>query len=65
MQEGVKWDYFKKFTKINDKYLPDVGEGDTQATQIVLLFVRSKAFAFSVRQESPLRLRSPEQTLTF
>jgi len=35
MQEGVKWDYFKKFTKINDKYLPDVGEGDTQANQIV------------------------------
>ena len=32
---GVSWDYFDKFEKINKMYLPDYGEGETKATQIV------------------------------
>lgn len=32
---SVEWEYFDKFDKINDEYLPDRGEGDTMATQIV------------------------------
>ena len=32
---AVDWSYFNKFEKINDKYLPWRGEGDTMATQIV------------------------------
>lgn len=32
---GVDWDYFNKFEAIDEKYLPDRGEGDTMATQIV------------------------------
>jgi hypothetical protein len=33
----VNWDYYDdpKFGKINEKYLPSMGEGDTMATQIV------------------------------
>lgn len=31
----VDWRYFNKFTKVNEKYLPDYGEGETKATQIV------------------------------
>ena len=34
--EGVSWDYYKKFKDINEKYLPDEGEGDTLASQIVI-----------------------------
>lgn len=32
---GVDWEYFNKFESIDDKYLPDRGEGNTMATQIV------------------------------
>lgn len=32
---SVDWRYFNKFEKINEKYLPDYGEGETKATQIV------------------------------
>ena len=32
---SVKWDYCDKFDKINETYLPVMGEGDTKATQIV------------------------------
>lgn len=31
----VEWSYFDKFKEIDDKYLPDFGEGDNMATQIV------------------------------
>lgn len=33
--EEVDWSYYDKFESINDKYLPDRGEGDTMASQIV------------------------------
>ena len=32
---SVDWSYFDKFEKVNDKYLPVIGEGQTKATQIV------------------------------
>ena len=32
---AVKWDYFDKFDELIDKYLPNRGEGETKATQIV------------------------------
>lgn len=32
---AVSWDYYNKFEKINDEYLPVRGEGETKATQIV------------------------------
>lgn len=32
---GVSWNYFDKFDNITDKYLPNMGEGNTKATQIV------------------------------
>lgn len=32
---AVNWSYFDKFSKLSDKYLPDRGEGETMATQIV------------------------------
>ena len=35
MRESVDWDYFDKFSEINDEYLPDRGEGETEASQIV------------------------------
>lgn len=31
----VDWSYYNKFDAVNDKYLPDMGEGETKATQIV------------------------------
>lgn len=31
---GVDWDYYNKFEKIEDKYLPMRGEGENMATQI-------------------------------
>jgi len=31
----MDWSYFDKFETINKKYLPDRGEGETKATQIV------------------------------
>lgn len=32
----VNWSYYKKFhDAVNSKYLPDMGEGETKATQIV------------------------------
>lgn len=31
----VDWNYFNKFEKVNDMYLPVSGEGETKATQIV------------------------------
>ena len=33
---GVDWDYYNKdeFSRISDKYLPSMGEGETLATQI-------------------------------
>lgn len=34
-EKGVDWDYFNKFHNINEKYLPDSGEGETLATQTV------------------------------
>lgn len=30
----VNWDYYNKFHSINEKYLPDMSEGETMATQI-------------------------------
>lgn len=33
--KGVDWEYFNKFRAIDEKYLPDRGQGDTMATQIV------------------------------
>lgn len=35
LDESVVWDYFNIFHDINDKYLPDSGEGDNMATQTV------------------------------
>lgn len=35
LDESVDWDYFNIFHDINDKYLPDSGEGDNMATQTV------------------------------
>lgn len=35
MENRISWDYFNKFEDINQKYLPDRGEGETIATQIV------------------------------
>ena len=34
---GVNWDYYNnyKFNSISEKYLPDYGEGDTMAEQII------------------------------
>lgn len=32
---SVNWDYFDKFDKVNELYLPCKGEGETKATQIV------------------------------
>lgn len=29
---GVNWNYFDKFDNITDKYLPNMGEGNTKAT---------------------------------
>lgn len=31
----VDWNYYNKFEEINKKYLPDMGEGETRASQIV------------------------------
>lgn len=35
---SVNWDYYdsEKFDRVNDMYLPDRGEGDNMATQIVV-----------------------------
>ena len=32
---SVDWSYFDKFKEINEKYLPDRGEGESYATQVV------------------------------
>ena len=32
---AVDWGMYEKFEGINEKYLPDMGEGETMATQIV------------------------------
>lgn len=32
---SVSWSYFDKFKEITEKYLPDIGEGETMATQMV------------------------------
>ena len=32
---AVSWDYYDKFLGLEDKYLPEKGEGETKATQIV------------------------------
>lgn len=32
---SVQWDYYDKFESVTEKYLPDVSEGNTKATQIV------------------------------
>ena len=32
---ATPWNYFKKFDRISDQYLPGYGEGDNMATQIV------------------------------
>ena len=32
---SVQWDYYDKFETLIDKYLPERGEGETKATQIV------------------------------
>lgn len=31
----INWDDYKRFDNINEKYLPDIGEGETMATQLV------------------------------
>lgn len=33
--DGIDWNYYDKFNKIIDKYLPRQGEGENMATQIV------------------------------
>lgn len=35
LKESVDWDYFDKFEPIINKYMPDRGEGETMASQIV------------------------------
>ena len=35
MTESVDWNYYDKFAEITDKYMPDQGEGETLASQIV------------------------------
>ena len=35
MTESVDWNYYDKFAEITDKYMPDQGEGETMASQIV------------------------------
>ena len=35
LKESVNWSYYDKFEDINNKYLPDKGEGETLASQIV------------------------------
>lgn len=35
LNESVDWDYYNKFDALNKLYLPDEGEGDTMASQIV------------------------------
>lgn len=32
---NVEWNYFDRFEKITDKYMPSVGEGETKASQLV------------------------------
>ena len=32
---SANWDYFNKFNKVTEKYLPLCGEGKTKTTQIV------------------------------
>lgn len=32
---SVQWDYYNKFETLIDKYLPEQGEGNTKATQVV------------------------------
>lgn len=32
---SVEWDYFDKFTELDEKYLPSYGEGNTMATQAI------------------------------
>ena len=32
---GVDWEYFDKYGDMLDKYMPDRGQGDTMASQIV------------------------------
>ena len=32
---SVQWDYYDKFEAVTEKYLPDMGEGETKASQIV------------------------------
>lgn len=32
---SVQWDYYDKFETVTEKYLPDRGEGETKASQIV------------------------------
>ena len=32
---GVAWEYFDRFERVRDTYLPTWGEGETKATQIV------------------------------
>lgn len=34
----VDWDYYNKFDEVNDKYLPCMGEGDTEVTPILFLY---------------------------
>lgn len=35
LKEDIDWDYFDKFEPIINKYMPDRGEGETMASQIV------------------------------
>lgn len=35
IKASVNWNYFNKFDTISEQYLPDTGEGDTMASQIV------------------------------
>ena len=35
INNGVDWGYYDRFKGIDEKYLPDCGEGDNMATQIV------------------------------
>lgn len=34
LKESIDWSYYKKFHPINDKYLPDMDEGDTMKNGI-------------------------------
>ena len=37
---AVDWEYFDRYKELTNKYLPDIGEGETMATQIVTAVIK-------------------------